>query len=104
MTTNLTTGVTPTVTIKLDTPLMRGDTTISEITLRKPTAGALRGVSLSELLQLDVTALTTVLPRISEPTLMAHEVMQLDVADLVQLGGEVAGFLLPKAAKGSLIA
>lgn len=88
-----------TVTVKLDSPIARGENPITEITLRKPNAGALRGVSLSELLQLDVTALTTVLPRITEPTLTAHDVAQMDPADLVQLGGEVAGFLLPKAAK-----
>lgn len=91
-----------TVKITLDTPIARGDTQITVITLRKPNVGALRGVSLSDLLQLDVTALTTVLPRITEPTLTAHDVSQMDPADLVQLGGEVAGFLLPMAAKGLL--
>lgn len=88
--------------VTLDTPIQRGETTIGLITLRKPKAGELRGVSLAELLQLDVTALTTVLPRITTPTLLKQEVADLDPADLVQLGTKVVGFLLPKAALESV--
>jgi hypothetical protein len=85
-------------TITLDTPVQRGDTRITHITLRKPKAGELRGVALTDLLQLDVDALQAVLPRVSSPTLTKPDVANLDPADLVQLGTVVAGFLLPKAA------
>lgn len=85
-------------TITLDTPIKRGDKDIAEIALRKPSAGELRGVTLTDLLQMDVVALTKVLPRISEPALTEVEVARMDPADLVQLGGAVAGFLLPRAA------
>lgn len=85
-------------TITLDTPIKRGDNDIAEIALRKPSAGELRGVTLTDLLQMDVAALTKVLPRISEPALTEVEVVRMDPADLVQLGGVVAGFLLPRAA------
>lgn len=84
-------------TVTLDTPIQRGDTTIASITLRRPKAGELRGVALTDLLQLDVTALQTVLPRISAPMLLKQDVAELDPADLVQLGTKVAAFLLPKA-------
>lgn len=83
--------------VSLDTPIKRGDQTITLITLRKPASGELRGVSLTDLLQLDVTALQKVLPRISSPTLTEQDVAKMDPADLVQLGSVVAGFLLPKA-------
>ncbi|WP_142916662.1 phage tail assembly protein, partial [Klebsiella pneumoniae] len=33
-------------TVKLDSPIKRGDTTITEIMLRKPQSGALRGTRL----------------------------------------------------------
>lgn len=85
-------------TITLDTPVQRGDTRITQITLRKPKAGELRGVALTDLLQLDVDALQAVLPRVSAPTLTKPDVANLDPADLVQLGTVVAGFLLPRAA------
>lgn len=83
--------------ITLDTPIKRGTTEIATLTLRKPTAGELRGVQLGQLLQLDVNALRIVLPRVTLPTLTQPEVDALDPADLVKLGTEVASFLLPKA-------
>ena len=85
-----------TETITLDTPIVRGDQAIAEVTLRKPTAGELRGVSLTDLLQMNVDALSTVLPRVTTPTLTKHDIGTMDPADLVQLGGVFAGFLLPK--------
>lgn len=89
-------------THRLDTPLVRGAQTIDRITLRKPKSGELRGVSLSDLVSLDVIALSKVLPRISTPTLTEADVAGIDPADLVQLGGIFAGFLMPKAVRSKL--
>lgn len=85
-----------TASVQLDTPITRGEQEITEVTLRKPDAGALRGTNLADLLQMNVDALVTVVPRISTPTLNSVEVQRMDPADLVQIGKEVAGFLLPK--------
>ena len=82
-------------TVKLDTPIVRGETKVEEITLRKPSAGELRGTSLNALVNLDVDALGKVLPRISTPMLTEYEVRDMDPADLVQLGVAFADFLLP---------
>ena len=49
------TGIYQTVT--LDEPLIRGKSLITEIQLRKPKSGELRGVSLIELGNMDVVAL-----------------------------------------------
>lgn len=86
----------------LDTPLVRGSQAITRVTLRKPTSGELRGVSLSDLVSLDVAALSKVLPRISTPTLTEQDVANLDPADLVMLGGIFVSFLTPKAVKSKL--
>lgn len=83
--------------ITLDTPITRGEQKIEKITLRKPTAGELRGVKLFDLMQMDVVALTAVIPRITDPTLTDHDVRSMDPADLMQCGIEVAGFLAPKS-------
>lgn len=88
-------------TITLDTPITRGDKTITEIQIRKPKAGELRGVSITSLMQIDVSELTKVLPRITTPTLTDDELRNMDVADLTQAGLEVSGFLLPKALKAA---
>ncbi|MGY4638171.1 phage tail assembly protein [Pseudomonas sp. TE24901] len=93
-------------TVILDTPIRRGTTTIDSIALRKPNAGELRGVSLAELLQIDVNSLMKVVPRISTPSLTAVEVTLMDPADLFALGTKVCGFLLQKSMKtdASLVA
>jgi len=86
-----------TAVIVLDESIARGNTDITEITIRRPKSGALRGVSLLDLLQLNVTALQVVLPRITEPSLTQADVAALDPADLLQIGTEVSNFLAPKA-------
>lgn len=85
--------------VPLDTAIQRGETTINEITLRKPNSGALRGVTLLDLAQMDVLALRKVLPRISEPTLTDHEIGQMDPADLTACAVVVASFLVQKSAR-----
>lgn len=86
-------------TITLDTPIKRGDSEITSIQLRKPLASELRGCSLSDLLQMDVATITKVLPRLSSPVLTEQEAGRMDPADLLQCATEIAGFLLPNAAK-----
>ncbi len=85
--------------VELDTPIIRGEQRIARLTLRKPMAGELRGVSLIELMQMEVNALRKVLPRISSPSLTDIEVGRMDPADLVQCGVAVSGFLLQKRHK-----
>lgn len=90
----------PTERVELDTPLQRGKQTIAVVTVRKPLAGALRGVTLMDVMQMDVQALTKVLPRITDPALTEAEIRNMDPADLVQLGTAVSGFLVAKRFKG----
>lgn len=91
-------------TVELDAPVRRGESTIEEVTLRKPSSGELRGIQLADLLQMDVAALIKLLPRICQLT--EGEVRALDPADLVALGVKVTGFLLQKRTKtdASLVA
>ncbi|MDQ7987296.1 phage tail assembly protein [Pseudomonas sp. G34] len=84
-------------TVELDTPIVRGETTITHITVRKPLSGELRGTSLAELANLDVNALRKVLPRITLPALTDVEVGRLEPADLLDLGMKVGNFLLKRA-------
>jgi hypothetical protein len=88
--------------VPLDEPIRRGEQTIEGVTLRKPRAGELRGVQLAQLMMMDVAALQTVLPRITTPTLTAHDVGNLDPADLMELALKVQGFFMTKAERESL--
>ena len=83
--------------VTLDVPIKRPNGDVTVVLVRRPNAGALRGLSLVELLHMNVTALQTILPRITEPMIHKQEVAQIDPADLVALGTEVAAFLVPKA-------
>lgn len=85
--------------IELDYPVMRGETVIDKIEVRRPSAGQLRGIYLVDLMQMDTDALTKVLPRITSPTLTEDEIKKLDPADLVALGVEVLSFLASKRSK-----
>jgi len=84
--------------ITLDRPIQRAGQTISALQLRKPTAGELRGLSLVNVLQMDVDAIATLLPRISVPTIHKLECLAMDPADLLACGIVVAGFLQQKGA------
>lgn len=91
------------ITVTLDYPFKRGDTELHTVHLRKPMAGELRGIKLTELLALDVGAVQKLLPRITSPTMTAHEVASLDPADLAELAMEVASFFVRKSARAAFL-
>lgn len=91
-------------TVSLDTPIVRGDTTIDSLKIRKPASGELRNLNLADLVQLNVSAICKLLPRISIPTLTPAEVDQLDPADLLAISAEIADFLLQKRQKTESLA
>lgn len=85
--------------VKLDTPIKRGDDgeVISEVGLRKPNAGELRGLTMADLARLEVNTMLKLLPRITLPTLTPAEVAALQTEDFFALSTEVGSFLLTKA-------
>lgn len=91
-----------TVTIRLNTPIRRAGGDIAEITLRKPKAGALRGLKIEDLYQTDVNALIVLVPRISEPALIAAEIEDMESDDLIELAGAVKGFFMSAEMKAAI--
>ncbi|MFC4593754.1 phage tail assembly protein [Sphingobium tyrosinilyticum] len=90
-------------TVSLDAPIHRGETTIDSVQLRKPRSGELRGLSLVDLGQLKVDALTKLLPRISMPTITEAEVANMEPADLLACGAEIGGFLLQRSQRAAVL-
>ena len=88
--------------VSLDQPIKRGTSEITCITLRKPSSGELRGVLLIDLLNMDVSSLIKVIPRISSPGITAPEAAGMDPADLLAIGSKIASFLLQKSAKADV--
>jgi len=86
-------------TVSLDTPIVRGEQTIAALQIRKPSSGELRGLNLADLVQLNVDAISKLIPRIVTPLILPAEVLALDPADLLAISAEIADFLLQKGAK-----
>ncbi|WP_297200149.1 phage tail assembly protein [uncultured Pluralibacter sp.] len=85
--------------VTLETPVKRGEQLIDTLTLMKPNAGTLRGLSLAAVANAEVDALIKVLPRMTSPSLTEQEIAALDLVDMVALAGKVVGFLSPNAAR-----
>jgi hypothetical protein len=90
--------------LTLITPVKREGGDIALITLRKPDVGSLRGLKLTDILQMDVNAMLVLLPRVTEPALMPNEVAALDPADLMTLAGRCVGFFLSPEQQAELAA
>ena len=78
--------------ITLSKPIKRGDGEITEVALRKPDAGSLRGLTLTDLVRMDVDSLAELTPRLSPIT--EPEFRQLDPYDIMQVGKAITGFLV----------
>ncbi|HAV3158485.1 phage tail assembly protein [Acinetobacter baumannii] len=86
-------------TVDLEKPLLMGSLEIPTLEIRKPNVQALQGVKIADLLQGDVTAVCTVLPRICSPELTKTQINQIEPADLAQICGAIILFLQPKSAR-----
>lgn len=53
--------------IVLEEPIKRGDTELASLRLRKPRSGELRGLSLVDIVKLEVDTIHSLLPRITVP-------------------------------------
>jgi hypothetical protein len=91
-----------TVTIDLDTPIKRGETEINQLVLRRPQAGELRGLHMSQVLAMSTDALFTLIPRIASPALIPQELNHLDPGDLIQIGYAILGLIAPKSMQQGL--
>jgi hypothetical protein len=87
---------TETKTVELTVPIMRGDTPVTAVTLTRPAVGALRGLNLLNILQMETGAMLALLPRITD--LSPPEVEALHPHDWVNLCSGVTGFFAPPGA------
>lgn len=89
--------------IVLDEPIQRPNgESITTITLRQPKAGELRGLSIAQLLNMEVSAVITVLPRITTPTLLPHDAANLSLPDLSACATAIGYFFVPRQVKAQL--
>ena len=78
--------------VPLSQPVKRGDKEMTSITLRKPDAGSLRGVALSDVVRMDVDAMAEVVPRLCQLT--EPEFRKLEPYDLMAVAKELSSFFV----------
>lgn len=90
-------------TITLAEPIAReSGANVTAITLRKPKAGELRGLTLANLVNSDAGSLITLLPRICEPFITDTEAANLSVEDFAEIGGTIVGFFMSATQKAMI--
>lgn len=82
------------VNVEFDDGFLRGNETIKQVQLNKPKTYALRGLSLSNILQMDVDTLAKLATRITMPTMTEQDVDDLSPADFTKLGVAMIGFFV----------
>jgi hypothetical protein len=80
--------------LRLSAPIMRGEQAITELTLRKPKAGELRGLSMQELMNARVSSTLDILPRITMPPITQEEADNMEVEDVANASGIIIGFFM----------
>lgn len=82
-----------TVKVVLEKPIVRGETTIDTLTLRKPGGGDFRGISMGKLGQMDYDEIRKLVPRINLEGAIQEEVDALDGDDIMELAVALTDFL-----------
>ncbi|WP_298165384.1 phage tail assembly protein [Novosphingobium sp.] len=88
-----------TATLHLQYPIQREGGAITQLTLRKPKGGELRGLNIQSLMVGDVSSVIALLPRISMPIITAHEAAQLEAEDIAEAAGTIHLFFVTSAQK-----
>ncbi len=80
--------------VTLSKPFKRGDKDVDSVLLREPMSGELRGINLSDLMQMEVSTVGRVLERISEPMIDKATFAQLNPRDLMDLSVGIVSFFV----------
>lgn len=88
--------------LRLSTPIIRGEQVINELSLRKPKAGELRGLSMQELMNARVSSTLDVLPRITMPPITQAEADNLEVEDAANASGIIIGFFMTASTRSQI--
>jgi len=84
------------VNVTLEEPIKRDGGDIAAVTVRRPLPEAMSGLSLRDIVDMEATTMRKLLPRITEPPLLASEVATMAPGDFLLLSAEASGFLLPR--------
>ena len=86
-----------TINVDLPQPITIGEKEVKSLTLRKPKAGEMRGLKTMDLLQMDINAHATLIPRIC-PEITLPIFNELDPENLTATQGAVVNFFVNASA------
>lgn len=90
-------SVTKLNSVTLCKPVQIDGKPVTEITVRKPSTGELRGLSLVDILTMDVSAMIKLLPRITQPPLSAEQISkEIEPEDFTDLASKTVLFFARK--------
>lgn len=94
------------MTYELEYPITlgAGAQVIKQITIRKPYAGEMRGLSLQDIVSSEVDTISTLLPRITSPIIHKQMVDELDPVDLNVISRGIVSFFSTKNQRMELVA
>lgn len=81
--------------VTLSAPVRVDGKDVTEITIREPKAGEMRGLLMVQIAQMDTTHLMKLLPRITVPSLSEAQLSDLRLSDFFALSTKAVSFLVP---------
>ncbi len=85
--------------VELEQPIIQGETKITQLTLRKPSAGELRGIKLMQLMELDPDAFFQLIPRICTPVVTIGQLHSMDSTDFLEVMAKITNMLEKKSSQ-----
>ncbi len=83
--------------VTLSAPITIDGQDVNEITLRKPSPGELRGLSMVDVLRMDIDTMFKLLPRITQPPLSAAQISsEIEPEDFTELASKTLLFFAKK--------
>lgn len=83
--------------ITLDFPIKRGESEIKSLTINRPKALQLMGLSMRDLMSTQVSAYLELLPRVTMPPITEPEAQELEAPDVAEIVGVMRDFFMTKA-------
>jgi hypothetical protein len=83
-------------------PILRESGEIARLTLRKPKAGEMRGLTVQALVNGDINEVIALLPRICDPFITDAETDNMAVEDIAEAAGIIYNFFISPQAKAKI--
>lgn len=82
--------------VMLDSPIKRGEHEIEALTIVAPRIEVMRKFSMLDLIRMETNTILNILPFVTKERLQKHEIEQIGMPDLLEIGVKIAAFFQKK--------